>query len=119
MQTVAGIIGAPLQLLLGFSGVLLNPNGDPSGLIAGAVVLYILTIIVTIVFGAIAAVVQSSTTALIYIDIRMRKEGLDLELTRFVEARQAGNTSVADPYLQKATSGGAASQAPVPSSPWS
>ncbi len=42
---------------------------------------------------------QSSATALIYIDLRMRKEGLDVELVRFVEARQAGDASVPDPYL--------------------
>ncbi|MBC7591447.1 MAG: glycerophosphoryl diester phosphodiesterase membrane domain-containing protein [Salinibacterium sp.] len=119
VQTVAGIIGAPLQILLGFSGFLLNPNQDSSGVIAGAVVLYLLTIVVTVVFGAIAAVVQSATTALIYIDIRMRKEGLDLELARFVEARQAGDTSVADPYLQKVAAGAAAPPAPGPSSSWS
>ncbi len=28
----------------------------------------------------------------------MRKEGLDLELIRFVEARQVGDTSVPDPF---------------------
>ena len=44
---------------------------------------------------------QSSATALLYIDLRMRKEGLDLELVRFVEARQAGDTSVPDPYLPR------------------
>ena len=29
----------------------------------------------------------------------MRKEGLDLDLTRFVEARQTGDIGVANPYL--------------------
>lgn len=119
VQTVAGIISAPLQLLLGFGSVLLNPNGEGDGLIAGAVVLYVLTIILSIVFGAIAAVIQSATTALIYIDIRMRKEGLDLELNRFVEARQAGNSSVPDPYLQRATAEATAPQPPSQRSPWS
>ncbi|MDQ1552650.1 MAG: hypothetical protein QOD50_2072, partial [Actinomycetota bacterium] len=30
---------------------------------------------------------------------RIRKEGLDLALMRFVDARQAGNADVPDPYL--------------------
>jgi Membrane domain of glycerophosphoryl diester phosphodiesterase len=119
VQTVAGIISAPLQVLLSFGSFLLNPNGEGDGFIAAAVVLYVLTIILSIVFGAIAAVIQSATTALIYIDIRMRKEGLDLELNRFVEARQAGNSSVADPYLQRATAADSAPQAPSQPSPWS
>ncbi|MGV8896744.1 MAG: glycerophosphoryl diester phosphodiesterase membrane domain-containing protein [Rhodoglobus sp.] len=119
IQTVAGIISAPLQVLLGFSGFLINPNGETDGLIAGAVVLYLLTIILSVVFGAIAAVIQSATTALIYIDLRMRKEGLDLELNRFVEARQAGNSSVPDPYLQRVATHGAEPHPPTSPSPWS
>jgi hypothetical protein len=119
VQVVSSIITTPLSVLFGFGSVLLNPNGEDGGFIVGAIVLYVLTIILSIVFGAIAAVIQSSTTALIYIDIRMRKEGLDLELNRFVEARQAGDSSVPDPYLQRATSGGAAAQVPVQPSPWS
>ena len=119
VQTVAGIISAPLQVLLGFSGFLVNPNGETDGLIAGAIVLYLLTIIVSIAFGAIAAVIQSATTALIYIDIRMRKEGLDLELNRFVEARQAGDSGVADPYLQRAAARDAPPQGTGLASPWS
>ena len=119
VQTVAGIIGAPLQILLGFGSFLLNPNSEGDGLVIGAVVLYGLTIILSIVFGAIAAVIQSATTALVYIDIRMRKEGLDLELNRFVEARQAGDSRVPDPYLQRATASGTTPQAPSQPSPWS
>ena len=116
IQTVASVVSAPLSILLGFGAALLNPNGDNTGLIVAAVVLYLLTIILSVVFGAITAVVQSATPALIYIDIRMRKEGLDLELSRFVEARQAGDTSVADPYLVGQEPARAASQPGA--SPW-
>ena len=117
VQTVASVISTPVSLILGFGSSLLNPNGDNDGLIVAGVVLYLLTIILSVVFGAIAAVVQSATPALIYIDIRMRKEGLDLELSRFVEARQAGDSTVADPYLVKGT---AASYPPptAGASPW-
>jgi hypothetical protein len=114
VQTVAGIIATPLQLVFTFGTFLINPNEDQTGLIIAGVVLYILTIVLTIVFGAIAAVVQAATSALIYIDLRMRKEGLDLELSRFVEARQAGDTSVADPYLPRTTE-----TATATASPWS
>ena len=38
-------------------------------------------------------------SSLIYIDIRMRKEGLDLELMHFVEAKAAGTPGVENPYL--------------------
>jgi len=116
VQTVAGIVTAPLSVLFGLGAGLINPNGDQTGLIVAGIVLYALTIAVSVVIGAIASVVQAATPALIYIDLRMRKEGLDLELSRFVEARQAGDLTVADPYLPSAQ--GAAPPAAT-NSPWS
>ena len=116
VQTVASVIAAPLQLIISFGAFLINPNGDNTGLAVAGIVVYLLTIVLTVVFGAISAVVMSATPALIYIDIRMRKEGLDLELIRFVEARQSGDASVPDPYLVRA---GAASPTATEGSPWS
>lgn len=47
--------------------------------------------------GAFGLVVQSVTAALLYLDQRMRVEGLDLVLARYVDDRQRGAT-VADPF---------------------
>jgi membrane-anchored glycerophosphoryl diester phosphodiesterase (GDPDase) len=116
LQVVTSIITTPLSFAVTFGSTLVNPNGDNTGLIITGVVLYVLTIIVSVVFGAITSVVQSATPALLYIDLRMRKEGLDLELIRFVEARQAGDTTVSDPFLVKA---GDATTTQTGSSPWS
>ncbi|CAN5400642.1 membrane protein [soil metagenome] len=99
LNLVASIIATPLQILVVFGSTLINPNNMDEGLIVAGIVVYLLTLVFTLVFGAIAAVVQAATSALIYIDLRMRKEGLDLELTRFVEARQAGDLTVENPYL--------------------
>lgn len=101
VQVMASVITTPLSIVFGFASAFTNPSGDVDTMIGTVIVLYIVTAVVALVFGAIAAVVQSATTALIYIDIRMRKEGLDLELSRFVEARQAGDRSVPDPYLPR------------------
>ncbi len=106
INVATSIVTAPLSLILGLGTALINPNGDMNAAITTLVVVYVLTLVVSLVFGALAAVVQAATPALIYIDIRMRKEGLDLELSRFVEARQAGTISVADPYLVKAGAAG-------------
>ncbi len=103
VQVAAGIVSTPLSILASFGGFLINPNGEESGATVVLIVISVLSVIVALVFGAIAAVVQTATTGLIYIDLRMRKEGLDLELTRFVEARNSGDSSVPDPYLARAT----------------
>jgi membrane-anchored glycerophosphoryl diester phosphodiesterase (GDPDase) len=101
LQVVSNIISFPLQIVVALMGQIVTPNGELTAGFVPALIVYCATIVVTLVFGAIAAVIQSATVALIYIDIRMRKEGLDLDLRRFVEARQAGDSSVADPYLRR------------------
>jgi len=99
VQTVASIISFPLNLIAGFGSALIDPSGSSEGFLVLSIIVLVLSVVISVVFGAIALVAQSATPALLYIDIRMRKEGLDLELLRFVEARQTGDTSVIDPYL--------------------
>ena len=98
VQAASQVVAVPISVLVGVGGTLINPNGDMT---AGSVLIgagYVLSGIVGLVFSALAAVAQSAVAALIYIDYRMRKEGLDLDLTRFVEARQVGDVGVANPY---------------------
>jgi hypothetical protein len=106
VYAVTQIITFPIAIIGSFVSLLVNPTGlgasasDPS---VGQVFLSqlginVVSTVVTAVIGAVLAVVQSSAVALIYLDLRMRKEGLDLQLIRFVEARQAGATGLPDPY---------------------
>ena len=117
---VTQIIATPFGLLGGLVGGILAPTSasenDPSAfaqLLVSQFGVNILSTVVTSIVGAILAVVQTSAVALIYIDLRMRKEGLDLELTRFVEARQTGQ-ELADPYLAPARQPVPASAYPPP-----
>jgi hypothetical protein len=97
------IISTPVSFIGGLAVGFLFPTGassDSASFIGVMVTVYGLTLLVSLVLGAIAAVVQSSAAAVVYIDLRMRKEGLDLDLMRYVEARQSGVAdTVADPYL--------------------
>ncbi|RJT87446.1 hypothetical protein D6T64_14090 [Cryobacterium melibiosiphilum] len=102
VSIVAQIVTTPLSLIFTYAIGLVDPNAAMEAYIP-SVILYILTLFIALIFGAVAAVVQSATTVLIYLDLRMRTEGLDLELQRFVESAQAGG-SVADPYLVPPTS---------------
>ncbi|CAN5202896.1 hypothetical protein BH09ACT1_BH09ACT1_01860 [soil metagenome] len=106
VQVVQSIISLPLNFISPILTTLIDPNGQnsPTALIvAGAITL--LSLIVALVFSAITAVIQTATTALLYLDLRMRREGLDLDLARFVEERQArkakgeSEDGVANPYL--------------------
>jgi hypothetical protein len=99
VQTAAQVVSFPVSMVLGIGTALLSPNGELGEDVWLLVVSYLITTIIALVFGAIATVTVSAVTALIYIDIRMRKEGLDLELMRFVEARQTGEAGAGNPYL--------------------
>lgn len=105
VYAVAQVISIPFGLLGGIVGGVFAPTSlsspDASSfsqVLAGQLGVNLLASIVGAIVGAIMAVVQTSVVALIYIDLRMRKEGLDLQLVRFVEARQTGQDAP-DPYL--------------------
>ena len=102
VSVIAQIVTTPLSLLFSVVISLVDPNAS-FGAYLPAAGLYILTLLVGLVFGAVAAVVQSAAVALVYIDLRMRKEGLDLDLQRFVEA--APGSDPADPYLSRGATG--------------
>ncbi len=98
VNLVAQVVTTPVSLLYGFATSFIDPN-DVLGTIGPAAASYVLLMLVSLTITSIAVVAQSATVALIYIDLRMRKEGLDLELLRFVDARELGEQGVADPYL--------------------
>jgi hypothetical protein len=94
------LVSVPLQLIAPLTVFLIDPNGTggPVTVVVSVAVL-LLSIVILLVTSSIATVVQSATTGLIYIDLRMRKEGLDLELARFVEQSGVGQNPP-DPYLR-------------------
>ena len=116
INIATSVVTAPLEIVfIALTGVF-NQTGDQTVAIVIGVVVGIVSIVLIVVLGAVATVVQSATTGLLYIDLRIRKEALDLDLIRFVEARQTGDASVPDPYLviQTAAPGGGFAPPPPP-----
>lgn len=97
VNTLVTIVTTPFTLAFTWLMSLIDPTAalDAFG---PAALAYAANIAVSLVAGAIGSVITSATLALIYIDLRMRTEGLDLELARYVESAQSG-ADVADPYL--------------------
>jgi len=114
ISTASSLITTPISFIGGIAMGLINPNNDEATAAVTAIALALLIGILSIVVGAIGLVMQSAAYTLIYIDIRMRKEGLDLELMRYVEAKNSGLSGVENPYLP-----GSRTADPVSSdSPW-
>jgi hypothetical protein len=113
----ASIIETPVTLVVELLTALSNPTGFTQSTAAIGTVFGATEIAGTIVSAlveTVTAVISTATTALLYIDLRMRKEGLDLALMRFVDARTAGTANVPDPYL---TAGSINPEAPGSSAP--
>lgn len=109
------VISFPIQIIGSIAvafvggGISTDP-ADGSGLVAGGVLWGVLLLVSWLV-GAVGLVMISATVALLHIDTRMRREGLDQDLVRAAEARAAG-VPHPDPYADPA---GAAVR---PDSPW-
>ncbi|MGY6499100.1 MAG: hypothetical protein ACXIUP_12835, partial [Microcella sp.] len=105
VQVAASVVSAPFSIAATFGGALVNPAGDE---LSGLIVLIganLLSIAVTVIVGAIGAVLTTSAVALIYTDIRMRTEGLDIDLQQAVEQSAAGRT--ADDHYTRGLGGAA------------
>ena len=103
MVTIAAnIVETPVALIFEIGSIASNPTGISTSTTAlGSIVgtTTIATTIVNAIVETITAIITTATAALIYIDLRIRKEGLDLSLMRFVDARAEGRTDIPDPYL--------------------
>lgn len=110
------IITGPISLIFSLGGGVLQPNGETDAAAGDSVVLSVIVIqAVTAVLTAVGLVVATATTSLLYLDQRIRLEGLDLDLARFVERRQAGEQDLGDPFAGPAGPPFAPSPAPSPS----
>ncbi len=91
-QVVAGVLAVPFSLVS--SLVLSSASGDSA---AAAMVSLFLTSIGTVVSTAVVLPFSAGVTALLYLDRRMRREGLDLVLARRVSGAAPPSTPPADP----------------------
>ncbi len=90
VSAASQLVTLPFSVLGGAIGGLLFPNAgsDSADLQASVVPLLISTVpgsIVAVLVAGIGQVAQVAAVVLVYLDRRMRREGLDLELQRFVE----------------------------------
>jgi hypothetical protein len=98
----AWIVEFPISLIIQVATLTANPTGLSTSVATTSTafsVSFIVGTAVSALVETVTAIITTAVTALIYIDLRMRKEGLDLALMKFVDARAAGATDVPDPYL--------------------
>lgn len=105
LSIASNIALIPFSVVVPLLLALLDPNGTgATSSVFWVVAVYILQMVVTVVVATITSIVMTATSALLYVDLRMRKEGLDLDLTRFVESRHSADVGQSNPYLRPAAS---------------
>jgi len=102
VSAATNVVTVPLTLLTSILQGALFPNGELDfESFDASVVFYLgsqlLAIVVSVVVGSIGAIVTTANATILYIDLRMRREGLDLELARFAEERAAGAPTATGP----------------------
>ncbi|MCW4384990.1 hypothetical protein OH146_04295 [Salinibacterium sp. SYSU T00001] len=102
LSVAAQVVSTPVSFLMPMLSFIVDPNGTNQELgLAVVMGVYALFLALLIVMTSITTVVQSATNGLIYLDLRMRKEGLELDLSRHVEERDAGLSDLQDPFLPR------------------
>jgi hypothetical protein len=100
IAVAASVITTPVSLIFSLGATVVEPNGATSDGVTNSLVLStIVTQAISAIITGVGLVITTATTVLLYLDRRMRVEGLDLSLARFVERRQAGEQGLGDPYL--------------------
>jgi hypothetical protein len=115
LNFAAQVVVQPVSLIGTILALIIDPTGTGAA-ITITIITTVVTLVLSLLIGAITAVVQAALIAVIYIDLRMRKEGLDLELERYVELRDAGRP-VDDPYRAPDRARGSAAGMPPAGTP--
>lgn len=98
----SSVIGFPFQLLTSLVPSIVMPFGesttDPGPAIGIGIGIAILSAALQVLVSAIGTIVAATGGALMYVDARMRREGLDLRLQSYVEQRELGAEPLPDPW---------------------
>lgn len=90
VSLLVGIIGQivliPVSLLAGLLTAVAGPQGLAGQAPALQAVVVVVTAVVSAAVGAVAFAFQTSVMALLYMDLRMRNDGLDIALLRLLES---------------------------------
>lgn len=101
MSTAVSIVSMPLSLLGSLFVPVIAPTGtNDASEIATMLIVTIAPQLLVYVLQAVAVVVQCAAGAFIYLDCRMRYEGLDHSLISYLEKRDLGATpeQLGDPF---------------------
>ncbi|QUY62624.1 glycerophosphoryl diester phosphodiesterase membrane domain-containing protein [Gulosibacter molinativorax] len=104
VQVMSQVISGVFSLFTTFAPTFFIPTGDvatgqEAGFIALMLVFLFITILLSVLVAAIGQVLLNGSAVIMYTDLRMRKEGLNIHLQNAVEEYSAGREPEQDPWL--------------------
>ncbi|MBW4096082.1 MAG: hypothetical protein HIU81_12330, partial [Acidobacteria bacterium] len=81
-SVIGGIVSVPVSLIVGLVAGMINPHPDSAGMISQQIITQGISSVVGSLVGAVTLAFTSGVLALIYVDLRMRKEGFDVVLMK-------------------------------------
>ncbi|WP_245232768.1 glycerophosphoryl diester phosphodiesterase membrane domain-containing protein [Paenarthrobacter nicotinovorans] len=105
---IAQIVQIPASLAATAVGGVVNPHPDAEAIASSLVVTTVISSAIGALVGSVTFAFQASVFALIYMDLRMRRDGLDVELMRLMETGDdpegiPGSPSVLGPHSGAST----------------
>jgi hypothetical protein len=83
---IAQVVMIPVSLLSSFYTTVVSPHGGSGQALMTAIVTGVATAVIGALVGAVGFAFQTSVMALLYLDLRMRWDGLDIALLRQLES---------------------------------
>ncbi|BCW07244.1 hypothetical protein NtRootA1_33820 [Arthrobacter sp. NtRootA1] len=83
---IAQIVQIPASLAATAIGSVISPHPDAETVASTLILTTVISMIIGALVGSVTFAFQTSVSALIYMDLRMRRDGLDVELMRLMES---------------------------------
>lgn len=83
---IGQIVQIPVSLAAGAIGAVVSPHPDPESITSTLVLTTVISTAIAALVGSITFAFQASVSGLLYMDLRMRRDGLDVELMRLMES---------------------------------
>ncbi|MET3368884.1 UNVERIFIED_CONTAM: hypothetical protein ABIE34_002129 [Jeotgalibacillus campisalis] len=82
---IAQIVQIPVSLASAAIGGVVAPHPDPDSMTSTLILTTVISTAIGALVGSVTFAFQASVSSLIYMDLRMRRDGLDVELMRIME----------------------------------
>ncbi|UKA48518.1 hypothetical protein LFT48_13800 [Arthrobacter sp. FW305-123] len=82
---IAQIVQIPVSLVSAAIGGVVAPHPDPESMTSTLILTTVISTAIGALVGSVTFAFQASVSSLIYMDLRMRRDGLDVELMRLME----------------------------------